>query len=115
MSHPRVLSRWKNAVNYFKPRQISKIYAKNFIFSPFIGTGIITDKKELEDYFKRAKEKNVYVFFESDKLEIADGGHNVAGFYNFLLGGKGHRARFIFSIIEEDGEHKISAHHSSRV
>ena len=52
MSHLRVLSRWKNAVNYFKPSQVSKIYANNFIFSPFIGTGIITDKKELEDYFR---------------------------------------------------------------
>ena len=115
MSHLRVLSQWKNAVNYFKPSQVSRIYAKNFIFSPFIGPDIITDKKELEVYFKKAKEKNVYVFFESDKFEIGDGGHNVAGYYNFLLGGKGHRARFIFSILEEEGELKISAHHSTRV
>jgi hypothetical protein len=115
MSHIRVLSRWKNAVNYFKPSQISKIYTKNFVFSPSVGNSIITDKKELEAYFKRAREKNVYVFFESDKFVVGDGGHNVSGFYNFLLGGRGHRAKFIFSIQEEDGELKISAHHSSKI
>ena len=115
MSHLRVISQWKNAVNYFKPSQVSRIYANNFIFSPSIGTGIITDKKELEDYFKRAKEKNIYVFFESDKFVVRDGGHNISGFYNFLLGGMGHRAKFIFSIVEENGELKISGHHSSKV
>ena len=103
MSHLRVLSRWKNAVNYFKPNQVSKIYANDFIFSPFKGPGIITDKKELEDYFKRAKEKNVYVFFESDKHVISEDGYILSGFYNFLLGGRGHRAKFIFSIVEEEG------------
>ncbi len=115
MRHLRVLSRWKNAVNFSKPKQVSKIYAKNFIFSPSIGTGIITDRKELEAYFKRAREKNIYVFFESDKFVVSDEGHNVSGFYNFLLGGRGHRARFIFSIVQEEGEDKISTHHSTRI
>ena len=115
MNHLRVLSRWRNAVNFSKPGKLSKIYAKNFIFTPYFGTNTITDKKELEAYFKRAREKNVYVFFESDKYIVGDGGNNVSGFYNFLIGGRGHRAKFTFSIIEEDGDLKILTHHSSKV
>ena len=114
MSHLRVISRWKNAVNFFKPEQVSKIYAKNFILVPTFDNVIITDKKKLENYFKKAKEKNAYVFFESDKYIIENEGNTVSGFYNFLLGGKGHRARFILSIVEEEGEYKISTHHSSK-
>ena len=115
MSHLRVLSRWKNAVNFFKPGQVSKVYAKNFVFVPSFDTGIITDKKKLENYFKKAKEKNIYVFFESDKYIVGGDGNTVSGFYNFLLGGIGHRASFIFSIVEEEGEYKISTHHSSKI
>jgi len=115
MRHIKLISRWKNAVNFFKPGQVSKIYAKNFILVPTFDNSIITDKKELEAYFKRAKEKNVYVFFESDKYIVTDDGNIVSGFYNFLLGGRGHRARFIFSIVEEKGEVKISTHHSTRI
>jgi len=115
MSHLRVLSRWRNAVNFFKPGQVSKIYAKNFILVPTFDNVIITDKKKLENYFKKAKEKNVYVFFESDKYVFGDCGFNVSGFYNFLLEGKGHRARFIFSIVEEEGDYKISTHHSTKI
>ena len=115
MSHLRVLSQWRNAVNFSKPKQVSNIYAKNFILVPTFDNSIITDKKELEAYFKRIKEKNVYVFFESDKYIVRDDGNTVSGFYNFLLEGKGHRARFTFSIIEENKEYKILSHHSSRV
>ena len=115
MRHIKLISRWKNAVNFFKPEQVTKIYAKNFIFIPTFDNTIITDKKQLEDYFKRAKEKNVYVFFESDKYIFRDDENIVSGFYNFLLGGRGHRARFIFSIVQEEGEDKISTHHSTRI
>ena len=53
MRHIRLISRWKNAVNFFKPEQVSKIYAKNFILVPTFDNSIITDKKELlEELFE---------------------------------------------------------------
>mmetsp|Transcript_2685 Transcript_2685/g.3877 ORF Transcript_2685/g.3877 Transcript_2685/m.3877 type:complete len:614 (+) Transcript_2685:136-1977(+) len=106
---------WNDALATLDPKKVAWRYAKESVLLPTVSDTPRTDFASIEDYF-------VNFLKLKPQGEIIDSnvviGHNWAqdcGIYEFTMGatGKKVKGRYSFIYVHEDGEWKISHHHSS--
>merc|ERR1712029_595245 len=102
---------WNDALATLDPKKVANRYAKNSVLLPTVSDIPRTDYRGIEDYFKNfLKLKPQGEILESNVITGQD-----CGIYEFTMGatGKKVKGRYSFIYVKEDGEWKISHHHSS--
>merc|ERR1712157_375698 len=95
--------------------KVANRYAKNSVLLPTVSDIPRTDYRGIEDYFKNfLKLKPQGEILESNVVVGSDWCQD-CGIYEFTMGasGKKVKGRYSFIYVKEDGEWKISHHHSS--
>jgi len=106
---------WNNALATEDPDQVAQRYASKAVLLPTVSDVPRTDYALIKDYFVSfLKKKPQGEILESNVII----GHNWcqdAGIYEFTMGATGDKVkgRYSFVYVFEDGEWKISHHHSS--
>lgn len=106
---------WNNALATLDPKKVADRYAKKGVLLPTVSDVPRTDYAGIEDYFVHfLKNKPSGEILESNVL-IGTGWAQDCGIYEFTMGTTGAKVkgRYTYVYIFEDGEWKISHHHSS--
>merc|ERR1712029_1307153 len=106
---------WNDALATLDPKKVANRYAKNSVLLPTVSDIPRTDYRGIEDYFKNfLKLKPQGEILESNVITGKDWCQD-CGIYEFTMGatGKKVKGRYSFIYVKEDGEWKISHHHSS--
>ena len=106
---------WNDALATEDPDKVASRYAKNAVLLPTVSDTPRTDYGSIKDYFVNfLKLKPQGVILDS-YTECGDGWCKDVGVYEFTMGANGNKvkARYSFVYVFEDGEWKISHHHSS--
>jgi uncharacterized protein (TIGR02246 family) len=106
---------WNDSLDTGDSTLVAKRYAKNAVLLPTVSDTPRTDFASIKDYFDNfCKLKPQGTILESHVLVGANWCKDV-GIYEFTMGADGSKvkARYSFIYIYEDGEWKISHHHSS--
>jgi uncharacterized protein (TIGR02246 family) len=107
--------RWNDALATLDSRNVADRYSKNAVLLPTVSDTPRTDDALIKDYFDAfLLKKPQGVILEGDIII----GHNWAqdaGIYEFTMGATGDKvkARYSYVYVFEDGDWKISHHHSS--
>lgn len=106
---------WNDALDTLDSQTVTNRYAKNAVLLPTVSDTPRTNAAEIKNYFDNfLKLKPQGVILESHVL-VGDNWCKDVGIYEFTLGSDGSKvkARYSFVYVFEDGEWKISHHHSS--
>lgn len=106
---------WNDALATLDPKNVADRYAKTTVLLPTVSDTPRTDYAGLEDYFTHfLKLKPQGEIIESN-VKIGINWAQDCGIYEFTMGatGKKVRGRYTYIYVFEDGEWKISHHHSS--
>lgn len=106
---------WNDALATLDPKNVADRYAKTTVLLPTVSDTPRTDYAGLEDYFTHfLKLKPQGEILESN-VKIGLNWAQDCGIYEFTMGatGKKVKGRYSFVYVYEDGEWKISHHHSS--
>jgi uncharacterized protein (TIGR02246 family) len=106
---------WNDALDTLDPDIVAKRYAKTAVLLPTVSDKPRTDYESIKDYFETfCKLKPQGKILESHVL-VGDGWCKDVGIYEFTMGANGSKvkARYSFVYVFEDGQWKISHHHSS--
>ncbi len=109
-----LFDRWNKALQSQDPERIAQLYSRDAVLLPTLSNEPRTDHESIVDYFSHFLQKRPNG--EISQREILIGCNMVqdAGLYNFrFLDGSHAQARYSFIYVLEDGEWKISHHHSS--
>uniref|UniRef100_A0A7R9VN03 Calcium/calmodulin-dependent protein kinase II association-domain domain-containing protein n=1 Tax=Pseudictyota dubia TaxID=2749911 RepID=A0A7R9VN03_9STRA len=107
--------RWNDALATLDSKKVADRYSKNAVLLPTVSDTPRTDYALIKDYFDAfLLKKPQGVILEGDIII----GHNWAqdaGIYEFTMGATGDKvkARYSYVYVYEDGDWKISHHHSS--
>jgi uncharacterized protein (TIGR02246 family) len=106
---------WNDALATKDPKKVAMRYAKNAVLLPTVSDTPRTDFQSINDYFVNFLKLEPQGEIIESNVMI---GNNVAqdcGIYEFTMGatGKKVRGRYTYVYVYEDGEWKISHHHSS--
>jgi len=106
---------WNDALATGDPDKVAARYSKQGVLLPTVSDIPRTDYPGIKDYFvKFLKLEPQGVILESNVIRGANWAQD-AGIYEFTMGANGAKvkARYTFVYVFEDGEWKISQHHSS--
>ncbi|KAL7578678.1 hypothetical protein ACA910_009817 [Epithemia clementina (nom. ined.)] len=106
---------WNNALATLDSDMVARRYAKNAVLLPTVSDKPRTDYASIKDYFDVfLKNKPQGTILES-YVQVGNGWCKDVGIYEFTMGATGDRVkgRYSFVYTYEDGEWKISHHHSS--
>jgi uncharacterized protein (TIGR02246 family) len=106
---------WNDALATLDSTTVAKRYAKNGVLLPTVSDTPRTDFASIKNYFDNfLKLKPQGVILESHVMS-GDNWCKDVGIYEFTMGANGSKvkARYSFVYVLEDGEWKISHHHSS--
>lgn len=109
-----LFERWNKALQSQDPERVAHLYSRDAVLLPTLSDEPRTDHDSIVDYFSHFLQKRPSG--EISQREILIGCNMVqdAGLYNFrFLDGSNAQARYSFIYVLEDGEWKISHHHSS--
>merc|ERR1711997_1276177 len=106
---------WNNALETGDPKKVAARYAKNAVLLPTVSDEPRTTPEGIENYFVDFLKKKPQGIVTQANILIKDGICQDAGVYDFTMGIDGSKvtARYSFNYVFEDGEWKISHHHSS--
>jgi uncharacterized protein (TIGR02246 family) len=107
--------KWNSALATLDSTTVAQRYAKNAVLLPTVSDVPRTDFESIKDYFDNfLKLKPQGVILESH-VTTGDKWCKDVGIYEFTMGSDGSKvkARYSFIYLYEDGEWKISHHHSS--
>lgn len=105
---------WNRALQSRDPEQVARLYSRDAVLLPTLSNQPRTDHTSIVDYFSHFLKK--HPVGEISQREILIGCNMVqdAGLYIFRFeDGSKAQARYSFIYVLEDGEWKISHHHSS--
>lgn len=106
---------WNDALDTLDSTLVAKRYSKNAVLLPTVSDTPRTDFDSIKNYFDNfLKLKPQGTILESHVL-VGDNWCKDVGIYEFTMGSDGSKvkARYSFVYVYEDGEWKISHHHSS--
>lgn len=111
-----LFNQWNDALSTMDPDAVAQRYSKNAVLLPTISDAPLTDYESIKDYFTSfLKEEPRGKILES-QISAGKNWYKDVGVYEFSMGNTDDSvvtARYIFVYICEDGEWKISHHHSS--
>ncbi|GFH54209.1 hypothetical protein CTEN210_10685 [Chaetoceros tenuissimus] len=106
---------WNDALATLEPKKVADRYAKKGVLLPTVSDVPRTDYDGIEDYFTNfLKLEPQGEILESNVVKGVNWAQD-CGIYEFTMGatGKKVKGRYSFIYVYEDGEWKISHHHSS--
>ena len=106
---------WNSALATESPDAVAKRYASKAVLLPTVSDVPRTDYALIKDYFVGFLKKKPQGKIESGDITIGHNWCQDAGIYEFTMGATGDKVkgRYSFVYVYEDGEWKISHHHSS--
>jgi len=106
---------WNNALATKDPEKVAKRYSKSGVLLPTVSDVPRTDFPGIVDYFTNFLKLEPQGKIESGNILIGTNWAQDAGIYEFTMGATGAKVkgRYTFVYVYEDGEWKISQHHSS--
>ncbi|EJK63742.1 hypothetical protein THAOC_15581 [Thalassiosira oceanica] len=106
---------WNGALATLDPKKVADRYAKRGVLLPTVSDIPRTDYPGIEDYFTNFLKLKPQGEIESGEIMIGTNWAQDAGIYEFTMGATGAKVkgRYTFVYVFEDGEWKISQHHSS--
>eukprot|EP00525_Craspedostauros_australis_P012295 CAMPEP_0198110008 /NCGR_PEP_ID=MMETSP1442-20131203/2038_1 /TAXON_ID= /ORGANISM="Craspedostauros australis, Strain CCMP3328" /LENGTH=183 /DNA_ID=CAMNT_0043765887 /DNA_START=25 /DNA_END=576 /DNA_ORIENTATION=+ len=106
---------WNAALASGDPKKVAQRYSKNAVLLPTVSDVPRTDAALIEDYFVAFLKKAPMGRIVESNIMIGKNWAQDAGIYEFTMGADGSKvlARYSFVYVFEDGEWKISHHHSS--
>ena len=110
-----LFSLWNDALATLDPKNVANRYSKEGVLLPTLSDTPRTDYDGIVDYFVHfLKHKPQGEILESNVI-VGTNWAQDAGIYEFTMGttGKKVKGRYTFVYVFEDGEWKISQHHSS--
>jgi len=110
-----LFSRWNNALATLDPDSVAKLYSKEGVLLPTVSDTPRTNYATIKDYFTLFLKQKPQGVITSGEIRIGNNWAQDCGVYDFTMGATGKKvtARYSFVYIFEDGEWKISHHHSS--
>lgn len=110
----QLFDRWNAALQTKDPEQVAILYSRDAILLPTLSDMPRTDHETIVDYFSHFLEKSPKGSINQREIIIGCNMLQDAGLYSFSFNdGTTAEARYSFIYILEDGEWKISHHHSS--
>jgi uncharacterized protein (TIGR02246 family) len=106
---------WNDALATKDPKKVAARYSKAGVLLPTVSDVPRTDFPGIVDYFTNFLKLEPQGKIESGKVLIGTNWAQDAGVYEFTMGATGAKVkgRYTFVYVYEDGEWKISQHHSS--
>jgi len=108
-----LLQKWTSAIKNGDPKLVTSLYHEDGIllgtFSPKERVG----HELILEYFEGLLKSPVEVQIVSENPHVLESAAVNAGHYNFVTGGKTINARFSFVYHKDNGDWKITSHHSS--
>ena len=110
----QLFERWNDALQTKDPQQVAKLYSRDAILLPTLSDLPRTDHDTIVDYCSHFLEKSPKGSIDQREILIGCNMLQDAGLYSFTFAdGTSAEARYSFVYILENGEWKISHHHSS--
>eukprot|EP00542_Grammatophora_oceanica_P019769 CAMPEP_0194049590 /NCGR_PEP_ID=MMETSP0009_2-20130614/30776_1 /TAXON_ID=210454 /ORGANISM="Grammatophora oceanica, Strain CCMP 410" /LENGTH=347 /DNA_ID=CAMNT_0038695791 /DNA_START=56 /DNA_END=1099 /DNA_ORIENTATION=+ len=106
---------WNDALATLDADAVAKRYSKNAVLLPTVSDLPRTDYALIHDYFTNFLQKKPQGEILESNVMLGHNWAQDAGLYEFTMGATGDKVkgRYTFNYIFEDGEWKISHHHSS--
>merc|ERR1712151_1064848 len=106
---------WNDALATLDPKKVADRYSKEGVLLPTVSDIPRTDYPGIEDYFTNFLKLKPQGEIESGNIIVGTNWAQDAGIYEFAMGATGAKVkgRYTFVYVFEDGEWKISQHHSS--
>jgi uncharacterized protein (TIGR02246 family) len=109
-----LFERWNKALQSRDPEQVARLYSRDAVLLPTLSDEPRTDHDSIVDYFTHFLEKRPHGEISQREILIGCNMLQDAGLYTFRFAdGSSAEARYSFVYVLEDGEWKISHHHSS--
>jgi len=110
-----LFSLWNDALATGDSKKVAARYSKEAVLLPTVSDTPRTNEALITDYFDAFLLKKPQGTIESGEIIIGTNWAQDAGIYEFTMGATGDKvkARYSFVYVFEDGEWKISHHHSS--
>jgi uncharacterized protein (TIGR02246 family) len=110
-----LFSLWNNALATLDADAVAKRYSKEAVLLPTVSDTPRTDYDLIKSYFETFLKMKPQGEIVSGDIKIGNNWAQDAGIYEFTMGADGSKvkARYSFVYVFEDGEWKISHHHSS--
>jgi uncharacterized protein (TIGR02246 family) len=110
-----LFSLWNDALATLDSDAVAKRYAKNAVLLPTVSDTPRTDYATIKNYFDNFLKLKPQGVITESHITVGDNWCKDVGIYEFTMGSDGSkvRARYSFVYVFEDGEWKISHHHSS--
>mmetsp|Transcript_54437 Transcript_54437/g.65614 ORF Transcript_54437/g.65614 Transcript_54437/m.65614 type:complete len:615 (-) Transcript_54437:243-2087(-) len=110
-----LFNKWNDALATLDPKKVADCYSKKGVLLPTVSDTPRTDYYGIVDYFENFLKLQPQGEIESGDIVIGANWAQDAGIYEFTMGatGKKVKGRYTFVYVFEDGEWKISQHHSS--
>lgn len=106
---------WNDALATLDPTKVAARYSKEGVLLPTVSDVPRTDYPGIVDYFTNFLKLQPQGEIESGNIIVGTNWAQDAGIYEFTMGATGAKVkgRYTFVYVFEDGEWKISQHHSS--
>jgi uncharacterized protein (TIGR02246 family) len=106
---------WNDALATLDPDKVAKRYSKNSVLLPTISDTPRTDYESKKDYFVNFLKNKPQGKIIDSYVTSGNGWCKDVGIYEFTMGADNSKVkdRYSFVYVFEDGEWKISHHHSS--
>lgn len=110
-----LFTKWNNALATKDPVKVAECYSKQAVLLPTVSDVPRTDFPMIVDYFRNFLKLEPQGKIESGNIIIGTNWAQDAGIYEFTMGATGQKVkgRYTYVYVFEDGEWKISQHHSS--
>eukprot|EP00566_Odontella_aurita_P014571 CAMPEP_0113575076 /NCGR_PEP_ID=MMETSP0015_2-20120614/27487_1 /TAXON_ID=2838 /ORGANISM="Odontella" /LENGTH=538 /DNA_ID=CAMNT_0000478255 /DNA_START=58 /DNA_END=1674 /DNA_ORIENTATION=- /assembly_acc=CAM_ASM_000160 len=111
----RLFDRWNGALATLDSSEVASCYARNAVLLPTVSDTPRTNPYLIRDYFESFLKKKPRGEILYGDVVVGTNWAQDAGTYEFTMGVDGSkvRGRYTFVYVMEDGEWKISHHHSS--
>jgi uncharacterized protein (TIGR02246 family) len=106
---------WNDALSTLDSESVAQRYSKDAVLLPTLSDTPRTDYESIKDYFVAFLQKQPKGKILESYVSTGENWWEDVGIYAFAMGTDGSvvTARYIFVYVYEDGEWKISRHHSS--
>merc|ERR1712176_175640 len=110
-----LFSLWNNALATLDPKKVAARYSKKGVLLPTVSDVPRNDHPGIVDYFTNFLKNKPQGEIESGDIIIGTNWAQDAGIYEFTMGATGAKVkgRYTYVYVFEDGQWKISQHHSS--